>query len=393
MNYLFPTNPIAFGIVTLLYCLFFLWCAILVIRWIRLVTIRKQISKNEDVQELVNTRQERDNELEENKQKARAEAAFSEFCEKQSLHENTPVALHLKSIFLAGWNESRLEVSELINHTTSNLLKWNGLLRSVLAVFIVIGLLGTLFGLTDSLTSITRVSPVLETSVTDETSTGNNEEMTQALSQLFHEMKGALAPSISGIIFTILGIIVYNVYLQWVCHPVESTLERLTLTVWIPQLYPTPSQRLIQTLQQSEQQMRSGYQTATRVGELVGTVQNNISDFNENLSRANAITQPLSESVSQINIAADVLNEAFAKKLGAFLQQLTERVTRLTDFQVQVQNLYQQLKDESDTFQHGANQRLDQQNQKNGGADPKSRQNLKRSGKLPKDLYRLMPTN
>ena len=360
-EYLSPTNPIASGIVTLLKYLFFLWFAGLIVRFFWLLTKQKQISRNEDVQVLVNARREQESGLEESDRKARAETTFSDFCEKQSLRENTPVASHLKSIFLAGWNESRLEVSELINLTTSNLFKWNGLFRSVLAVFIVIGLLGTLFGLTDSLT---QLSPALETSVTDETSIGNSEEITQALSRLLREMKSALAPSILGIIFTVLGIILYNVYLQLACLPVESTLERLTLTVWIPQLYPTTSQRLIQTLQESEQQMRSGYQTATQVGELVGTVQNNISDFNENLSRANEITQPLSESVSQINIAADVLNEAFAEKLKEFLQQFTERLTLLTDFQVQVQNLYQQLKDESDTFQHGANQKLDTQNQK-----------------------------
>ena len=344
-EYLSPTNPIASGIVTFLQVIFFFWFAGLVAYGLWLLAKWRQINKNENVQLLVNVRREQNRGLEESEQKARAEEGFREFCKKQTLAESSSIAKHLKAIFFAGWEESRLEVSELIKHTTSNLFKWNSLLRSVLAVFIVIGLLGTLFGLTDSLTQLT---PTLEASATDETSAENSEKMTQALSVLLNEMKGAFAPSILGIIFTVFGVIIYNVHLQLVCHPVESILERLTLTIWVPQLYPTTSQKLIQTLQQSEQQMRSGYQTATQVGKLVETVQSNISDFNKNLNRANAITQPLSDSVLQINVAADGLRK--------FSQEFSENVTRLTGFQDEIRNLHQQ-------FQKGADQKLDEQNQ------------------------------
>ena len=356
-EYLSPTNPIASVIVTALQILFLLWLAVLIVCWWRLRSRKKQISKNEDVQLLVSARQKRASRREENQQKEPAETAFSDFCDEQSFSESTPIAKHLKAIFLSGWTESHLEVGELINHTTSNLFRWNNLLRSVLAVFIVIGLLGTLFGLSDSLTQLVAA---LEAGAIDQTSAENSENMTRALGVLLNKMKGALAPSIWGIFFTILGIIVYNIYLQFACQPVKSTLEQLTLTTWIPQLYPTASQQLTQ----------SGYQTATQVGKLVETVKNNITDlesnisnFDQSLNRADEVTQPLSHSVSQISTAADVLNEAFAEKLREFLPQFTEKVTHLTSFQVEIQNLYQQLKDESDTFQHGANQRLDKQTQ------------------------------
>ena len=343
-EYLSTTNQIASGIVTILQILFFIWFVGLAYCWFSLIKKQKQISKNEDIQPLVNARQEQDPELEDSEQKKRAESAYRKFCEERSLGENTPVAKHLKAIFLAGWNESRLEVGELITHTTSNLFQWNGPLRSVLAIFIIVGLLGTLFGLTESLT---QLSPALEVSA--ETSAGNSGNMTKALSSLLGQMKSAFAPSIWGISFTVLGVILYSVYLPIACQPVQSTLERLTLTVWIPQLYPTTSQR--------------EHEAATQAVELVGTVQSNISDFNRNLSRANAITQPLSDSVSQISTAADVFNEAFAEKFSEFLQQFAENVTRLTGFQVEIRNLYQQLKDESETFQQGANQKLDEQTQ------------------------------
>ena len=361
-EYLSPTNPIASGIVTFLQCFFSVWLVGLIIYGIWLIKKSKQIEKNQNIQPLVAARQKRDLGREDNKAETDADKVFHEFCEEQPLGEGSPITKHLKAIFLAGWNESRLEVSELINHTTSNLFRWNSLFRSVLAVFIVIGLLGTLFGLTDSLTDL---SPALKDSAANETSTTeNSERMTQALGDLMDDIKGAFAPSIWGIFFTVLGVILYGIYLQIACHPVKSILERLTLTVWVPQLYPTTSQKLIQTLQQSESQMRKGFETAAQFSESVEKVQDNIGGFNESLTQASAITQPLSDSVVQINkaasdisTAADVLNTGFTESLDKFSKEFTSNVTHLTGFQGEIRNLHQQ-------FQKDANQKLDQQTQK-----------------------------
>ena len=375
-EHLSPTNPIASGIVTFSVCFFLIWFIGLIVYGIWLFIKSKQIKKIQSIQPLVDARQERDTGRENNDQKPDADKMFHEFCEEQSLDEGSPITKHLKAIFLAGWDESRLEVSELINHTTSNLFRWNSLFRSVLAVFIVIGLLGTLFGLTDSLKDL---SPALKKSAAIETSTENSERMTQALSVLMDEIKGAFAPSIWGIIFTIVGVILYGIYLQIACHPVKSILERLTLTVWVPQLYPTTSQKLIQTLQQSESQMRKGFETAAQFSESVGTVQSNISEFNESLTQASAITQPLSNSVAQINKAASdistaanvlntgfteslnkfsgVLNTGFKEILDKFSKEFASSVTHLTGFQDEIRNLHQQ-------FQKASNQKLDQQTQK-----------------------------
>ena len=255
-EYLFPTNLIALGILTFLIAFFFYWLIELIRYWRWLRTERKQIENKQNVQPLVTARQERDRGREDNDQKTNPENTFSKFCTEGSLDRESPIAKHLNAIFLAGWDESRLEVGELINHTTSELFKRNSLFRSVLAVFIVIGLFGTLFGLADSLTGL---FPALKVSVASETSTENSERMTQALGILLEGMKGALAPSICGIFFTILGVILYGAYLQFACHPIKAVLERLTLTVWVPQLYPTTSQKLVQTLQQSESQMQEGF--------------------------------------------------------------------------------------------------------------------------------------
>ena len=363
---------------------FLVWLIGLLKYWHWLWIERKQIENNRNIQPLVAARQEREQGRKDNDQKADPENAFSEFFNESNLNRRSPIANHLKAIFLAGWDETRLEVSELINHTTSALFKWNNLFRSMLAVFIVIGLLGTLFGLTDSLT---RLSPVLneraanqtsiensdlEERVVNEASKENNEKMTKALSDLFNDIKGAFAPSILGIIFTILGVILYGIYLQSACHPVKSILERLTLTVWVPQLYPTTTQKLNQTLQQSESQIQKGFETAAQFSESVQKVEDNISEFNESLAQAGAITQPLSDSVTQINkaasdigTAADTLNTSFAENLDTFSKEFTSSVTHLTGFQDEIRNLHQHFQEAADEklnqFQEAANQKLDQQ--------------------------------
>ena len=296
------------------------------------------------------------------------------FARNVPLAKNSFISKHLKAIFLAGWNESRLEVSELINHTTSNLFRWNSLLRSILAIFIVVGLLGTLFGLTDSLVEL---SPALRTSADAATDadSGNSRQMTKALSDLMDDIKGAFAPSIAGVFFTVLGVIFYGLFLRFACYPLKSTLEQSTLTVWVPQLYPTTSQKLIQTLQKSEAQIQKGFDTAAQFNESVQKVHGNIDEFNESLTQATAITQPLSDSVTQINkaatdisTAANVLNTGFTESLDQFSSDFASSVTQLTGFQNEIRNLHRQFQDDANQklnqFQDATNQKLDLQTNK-----------------------------
>ena len=328
-------------IVICLFCFFIAWLVGLITYWIRLSRKKRQIENNQDIQPLVTARQERDRGRDNNEAETDANPVLQNFCADRSLSENSFISKHLKAIFLAGWNESRLEVSELINHTTSNLFRWNSLFRSVLAIFIV--------------------------------------QMTKALSDLMDDIKGAFAPSIAGVFFTVLGVILYGIFLRFACHPVKSMLEQSTLTIWVPQLYPTTSQKLIQTLRESEAQMRSGYETAVRVDGLVENIQTNVDEFNKSLTQANAITEPLAESGTKINAAAsaistaaaelnqgfteslndfaDVLNRGFLQSLSEFSEKFTSSVTQLTGFQDEIRKLHQE-------FQEAANQKLDQQTEK-----------------------------
>lgn len=352
-EYLTPENIIALAIVRFLQLIFLLWVLRIIYSYRHLRTNQKQMFSCEDVGILVKARQKHnvsDIESEQNEGEL-----FSSFCKEKSVQEQEVVIRHLKSIFLSGWKESRLEVGELLNHTTYVLFQTNNLLRSVLASFIVLGLLGTLFGLADSLA---HLSPLLGTGGFQKT----NEGITQSLGQLLSHIKSAFAPSIWGVTFTVIGVFIYGFYLRFVCSPVKSVLERLTLTIWVPQLYPTTSQKLIETLQQSEYQMRQNFEAARKVAELADSVETGIGDFNQNLSQANLVAGSLTTAVSGINQAAELVNKTFAKRLNKFSDEFSGNVSRLTSFQEELRILYQKMVDESDAFQSGIRETLYAQN-------------------------------
>jgi len=353
LEYLTPENIIALVIVRFLQFVFLLWVLGFIYSCRQLRANQRQMFSCEDVGILVKARQKHhvsDRESEQSEGEI-----FSSFCKEKSVQEQTVGIRHLKCIFLSGWNESRFEVSELLGHTTHILFQENNLLRSVLASFIVLGLLGTLFGLADSLA---HLSPVLGTSGFQKT----NEGITYSLGQLLSHIKSAFAPSIWGVTFTVIGVFLYGFYLRFVCSPVKSTLEQMTLTNWVPQLYPTTSQKLIETLQQSEQQMRQNFEAARKVAELADSVQTGIGDFNQNLSQANLVTGSLTAAVSEISQAANLINKTFAKRLSKFSDEFSGSVSHLTSFQEDLRILYQKMVDESDAFQSGIRETLYVQN-------------------------------
>lgn len=116
-SYLIPDNPFALAIVYFLGALFVIWLVLLVIRWIRLARRKKQVEACADVSILKKALQSRlslndsDNPSELQEFREQANAAFTDFCAAQKLKPKSAIARHLRAIFDAGLNESRLETS------------------------------------------------------------------------------------------------------------------------------------------------------------------------------------------------------------------------------------------------------------------------------------------
>ncbi|MCI0489787.1 MAG: hypothetical protein L0229_24620 [Blastocatellia bacterium] len=340
LRYLQPDNPIAWAIVTILQILFGVWMVLLGCWWRRLVIHKNQMRQSAEVRLLAEALRGIESNPGEGYESGSGqsshsvivnvelrESKFREFCEDRNIKEESLVARHLKPIFDAGCSQGRLEVSELIKYTTNELFKINGLLRSLLATFIVIGLLGTLFGLADSLSQLSPISPGV--------SVQSNEQISTGLTLLLIQLKSAFAPSIWGISFTIIGLFIFTLYLQLGCSPVRKALEHLTLTVWVPQLFPNTSQRLQETIQLSEEQIRKNLESIQTVAVFAQSIQNEIGGLNESFKAASKSLRLLEKSSTQINTFADKFVEG-AKSLASFESELRA--------------LYQQMIDDSKAF-------------------------------------------
>ncbi|HEX7955828.1 MAG TPA: hypothetical protein VF508_02740, partial [Pyrinomonadaceae bacterium] len=332
VKYLLPENPFAFAIVIFLVIVFVVW-ALWLVRW--MVWMSRQqgvIRRAEEVETLAGAlrarlAQSRDEPEPRVLSKAEADAAFAEFCQANLLDERGPVAQHLKAIFDAGWNESRLDADALLRHTTGEIFSANNSLRSILSTFIVFGVLGTLFGLANSLAQLKPPEQVA--------GAAGQAWASQGLGQLLGELQSAFAPSIWGVGFTIIGVFLFNLYLQFSAAPVAKRLEQVTLTLWIPRLYPTTSQRLLETLQLSERQMEKNYQAANRVAEFADSIEGRAGDLNQSLAGASSAVGSLSASAANIN---------------EFAGRFADGVNALLPFQQEAGELYRRLIADSKAF-------------------------------------------
>ncbi len=375
-SYFIPDNPIALAIVYVLLVLFAIWLISLAIRWVVLTRRRKQIVRCADVSILSDALRRRlalnnsDKPSELQAFREQANTAFIDFCETKKLKPKSAIARHLRAIFDAGINESRLEISPLVKNTSSYLLRASNLFHSVLSLFIIIGLLGTLAGLASTLGQLSQISPegqaIRASSSNQNTappsvSESPQERAASGLNTLLKQLKSAFAPSIWGVLFTIVGVLLFGLFQQFSHTPLKDTLERHTLVDWVPALIPTPSQSLWEKLQVSERQIQASLETAKDVAKIANSLQDDSSDLNKSVRDAKETLPQLTKASIQ---------------LGNFSDKFVNAVNALTPFQQELHQLYEQLRNESKTFhesvkeniqrgelfQYGVTKQLDSQN-------------------------------
>jgi chromosome segregation ATPase len=350
LNYLKPENRIALVIVGILGLIFLFWIGKLIFTWFSLVRQRSRVIKCSNIDGLAGEltqilTQEEDEEAGKKKGKKKkgnpgegeqetlpliaGAAAFSSFCREKRIEERGIVARHIRAIFEAGLQDSRLDVGELIKHTTNELFRGNSFLKSLLASFIVLGLLGTLIGLADSLAGL---SPVLGKGVVERTSA----DLTSGLSTLFKHLKTAFAPSIWGVTFTVFGVILYSLYLNIACYPLKNMTERLTLMEWVPKLFLTQSQRYLGTLKLGEEQIQKNLEAVNSLIDMQQTIRPDVEELTEKLQTSNQTLGLMNES---------------AREIHGFTISFVDGVTKLSSFQEHLQALYQKMIEDSEGFQ------------------------------------------
>jgi archaellum component FlaC len=327
LEYLRPENQIAQWIVIASLALFAVWFAVQLLNLKRHIGYRRQIQRCDDLSELI----ERDTvaaDAEPSTVLSHSEVdVFWTFQKARRLSDRSVITRHLRAIFEAGRNESQLNIRSLIKNTSDELLRSSALQRSLVSIFIILGLLGTLFGLADTLAS-------LDTLVQGTTKL-DSEVLGQSLQTLLGTLKSAFAPSIWGVSLTILGVLLLSLYLHLIALPLLSLLERQTLTVWVPLLMPTTSQKLLTKLQLTERQMQKSFEAARQVAQFANNIKEETGDFSKTLGTANATLQQMT---------------LVSGNLENFSQNFIEGVRTFGPIQQDLRSLYQQVAHESEVF-------------------------------------------
>ncbi|MBK8464909.1 MAG: MotA/TolQ/ExbB proton channel family protein [Chloracidobacterium sp.] len=233
---------------------------------------------------------------------------------------NRVIVQHLAALRDSGQSSRQLDVSGLIRNSSNRLTSNRGWMRSVLSLFIVLGLLGTLWGLASSLSHLSTLSPG-QSQIT-------NENLAQGLNVLLSKLGGAFAPSIWGVFFTIVGVILFSIYLRAASIPLINSLERRTLIRWAPLL-------AAKKIDESKL-MQENIKAAQEIGVAASTISYNVSQlvttFNENLP---ALVSNLTQSVSEIseklsNDATELADDV--KRASKTLKALTVASENLNEF-------------------------------------------------------------
>lgn len=345
-KYFFPNEIIAQIVIAVQFLFFFYWVISLLRQLIRAKKVSAQINDCEEISDLSEILRKRylqsaEASVEKMTMVSPKEAAekFEEFCKARQLTEKSPVYKHLKAIFFAGFNESQLNIEALIKNTSSRISSRNTSLRSFISLFIILGLFGTLFGLAGSLSELSTIL--------SNAAQLNDEVLKDGLKTLLGKLGGAFAPSIWGVLFTIIGVAIFARYLNRHGFPLLQSLEHQTLTNWVPNLIPTPSQRLLDKLYLSEKQMEKNFTAAEKVAEFASKFDSKTSELGNNIEKNVDSLQKLSESASKLGEYTD----NFTRNLDGFAQNFKESVERLSPVTEGLTELYQKILDDSQKFQ------------------------------------------
>src|SRR3569833_2892270 len=160
LHYITADNPVARDVVYFLLALFAVWFGILAGAILRDIRCWRQIARVRASEESLHRACASQAELPVEhsvESRLRACESFDRYLEEQRLPTRGVVAAHLRAIFDAGLHESRLDIGDLLRHTNAKLFRANTLLRALLSIFVILGLLGTLFGLADTLKALSNL--------------------------------------------------------------------------------------------------------------------------------------------------------------------------------------------------------------------------------------------
>jgi uncharacterized protein YukE len=224
-----------------------------------------------------------------------------------------------------------LDLSELNRSTSGGVLRLEPMLRGLLATFVIVGLLGTLFG-------IARAVAVF----------GGDEPSAKDLLQ---RLPGAFTPSIWGVSFSILGSLLL-VFTRSRVSDFSNNLRAKTQEVLVPKLLPSRSQKL-------DQAASKALATSQRIVEFAESIEGKSAELDLSLKDAASYAQTISTAMQgmsgNIKSASDLVDKSLAT-LNDKILVLSGTFDRIAVFceamdlhEARVTSLLQQFKELADS--------------------------------------------
>lgn len=251
-------------------------------------------------------------------------ATFVKFEEQHGKNtDNEAIFEHLKAIYDAGNKSSRLDADLLVKNTIDKIFIGVDTVKTFISVFLVIGILGTLLGLGSSIASFSGDSFVISTQGASSTA--------KELSNLFNNLRGAFAPSIWGVFFTIISVASYTWFIQERCiNKLTDKLTINTIKVWLPSLYPTDFQKG----ENSMIKLKETINNADKINDGTNDLLNNLNSANETIVSLNTVSEVIKDSADKFTAGSDKIAvlEQTIEKLSGNIKESNE------NFQQQIKN-------------------------------------------------------
>lgn len=254
------------------------------------------------------------------------DTAFEEFCDSRGVAAAGPIGQHLAAIWHAGWNNTKLDVPALLALSTQRLLRTTAFLQTIVGLFLVLGLFGTLWGIRD-------VLPFLDNFIG-----ANNQGQRSVLSDLVGSLRAAFYPSLWGVGVTVVGIVVMATRSRLVCTALQNHLESATLTVWVPAFLPNAPQQLDRVLLRMAQQVEASGATANEVDDLTTRLRDRSAEWVGIVESATGQLRQMGATAENFQTAT----EEFKEGVKLFKEGQKEFRQALTDFSTESAELRSQ---------------------------------------------------